>query len=388
MPQVIKKPDGRYEIVLNIESEFIKKYNLINNLSYLLPNTHPYNSNMPNLNEELVSVPYYFPPYEILNYTKEHLEYFLQEFKRILPKKCRDNKHIDHLLALSCSFPSDTVKRNMIDRSKILRKRARLVAKLFKIPLFEINKDNYEDFIDDDEELLAYIQLTYKPGDLKDHPDEPYSDELFQKDGLVDKLIITEYHWEKIFRCIEQKVNITIPINFKKRLTISKDIPFKISGIGLVSEFHESLQLDIVENLVATIIAEQREAKSSFYQLLCSDFDRNEIFRRNSLLNKLGDYQLSGYNQWVYNLAIVFKTYLNDERIAHNTSKQDLSKQQLEIIHPILLFLGLLLVGKKEPTAHINLNAFETTVNAHYRSVEANPLYGVDYLKGIFKNMI
>jgi len=381
MAKVIQIDNGNFEIQLTITWDFIKRYKLSAYTGNPLPVSKPFDIYVNGNKDGEFNFPFYFPPYEKTNYPKEFLDYFLSEFQRILPrKKDKTSHHLDHLLFLAYVLAHVYGRTQLTTRKKLLKKRGRLLVELLNIPWAKVTKEKIYDFVEGDEELNAYLEEAIKGK-------KEYKGKTYYQHGRIDPTLIDEELWQLIIKRVERTVNISIALTMDKQITISKDIPLRITGIGSIRKFHESLQQDILRNLLAMLVDEQREARTELYDILCSDeFDQNQIMHHARLLYTLGNYDdRGGYNKWVNKQTQLIAEYLHNEGIAHFHETGSTTGEQLQIIHHYLLMLGILQTKGVELKPYADIAELEAVLTMHYNEILVNHTYGVEHLRNIFK---
>lgn len=381
MANVIQSDNGQFEIQLTIEWEFIKRYKLGAYIGNPLPASKPFDIYIPANKDGNFTYPFYFPPYEKTDYPKAFLESFLDEFRKVLPyKRHREGRHLDHLLFLAYTFPNVPRKEQLTTRSKILKRRGRLLVELLDIPWAKVTQERIYDFVDGDDELNAHLEEAIKGK-------KEYKGKTYFQHGRIDTSRIEEELWQLITKRVERTVNISIALNLDKQITISKDVPLRIDGVGAIRKFDESLQQDILRNLLAMLVDEQKEAKTGLYNVLCSDgFNQDQTLEYSKLLYLQGNYEnRDGYNKWVYKHTQLVSEYLHNEEIARFLPTGSMSGEQLQIIHHYLLMLGLLQTKDKELKPHGDLVELHATITEHSNELLGNHTYGVEHLRNIFK---
>jgi hypothetical protein len=381
MASVIQNENGQFEIQLTIEWEFIKRYKLGTYTGNPLPASKPFDIYISASKDGKFTYPFYFPPYEKTDYPKEFLESFLDEFRKVLPyMRHREGRHLDHLLFLAYIFPNVHSKEQLTTRSKILKRRGRLLVELLDVPWAKVTRERIYDIVDGNEELNAHLEEAIKGK-------KEYKGKTYYQHGKIDTTLIDEELWQLIIKRVERTVNISIALTMDKQITISKDVPLRIDGVGAIRKFDESLQQDILRNLLTMLVDEQRKAKTELYNVLCSDgFNQDQTLEYSKLLFQLGNYEnRGGYNKWVHKQTKLLSEYLHNEGIACFNETGSMSGEQLQIIHHYLLILGLLQTKGIELKPYADIAELQAELTRHSNEILVNHTYGVEHLRNIFK---
>jgi len=373
---------GKHEIELTLSTEFIKKYNLQRLVLNPRPKTRPYNLHVENFDEpKSFTFPFVFPPFEI-EYPKKYLEYFLTEFKKVIPiKEQKLESHFDNLLFLAYTFNIEAQKRKFeSDQKNRLKTKGKLLLELLRFPFSEINKGNVLEFLEGDpEELLAYIGVC--SGINESH--------FLKNKGEVDYEKVPDQLWKKIIDRIRTDKNISIPLTNEKSILISKEILVrfhtKIPSTRFISRSvdNEFLNEGIISLLAKSIIDEQREYKTQFYNALL-EFDFSGERKLKKFSDMLGVYERQSHNKSLKKIAGLLSKYLEDENIAAPTQEGNLSVAQQQIIYHYLVLLGLVLDKNEEVHPHKDLRALQKAVAGYKRKEDL----GAKYLKYAFKDIL
>lgn len=371
MPEITIDIDDKPYIELTVRSTFITKYGLLKYLGTPRPVAAPNSHVLVNLSDDTVTYPFYFPPYEISNYPVSYLEYLLSELSsRLLDKSHTNEYQLDELLMLAYTIPNIEQIRYFSRKENVNNQRARLVVKLLDVPLQTVTKESVFDYVTE-QELLAYATLA-----------KLRSDETFITNDQLDLDSLDEITWKKVTNLIERDINVSVLLENDHYITISSDVPLNVTGVGDVSDYHNSLQDDMLRRLLTDFVEEQRSNGTKLYQAL---LEQREL-STGQLLKKVGSYDREGYTKWQYSTALIISTYLHDESIAKFNKSGTLHKRQLQIIYFYYLMLGLL-HPKDNSSGYKDLSALRESLEAYKSMRREKPTFDVQFLRNKFMDL-
>lgn len=374
MPQIIEK-EGEYTLTLTLNKSFIEKYELHKKLAH--PNFdflfHSYDS------EGNMTFPFTFPQF-IKTYDRNYLEAFVEHLVKLVPPSSHSDQHIDNLLFLANSlyFQSyQKVNRNLKD--DFLRRRAKVLLDLIKVPIPEINKINVFTYMEDDDELKTYIQVaSYNHADLG----KP-TNGVFTLEDVSDNI------WDRTFQLIKKDKNISVELLPGKYLTISKDI-----GLEFVNNTSKSILFGdkgqrpgFIKSIVKDILEEQKINNTLFYQsLLTGDISAPNYFKK--LGTTVGNYPKNKFRTALLkNLFDLLMSYFKEEHIVFSPSKNINSRKQKDCIYQYFLILGLFLNKSGEITTYVKEEELLESLKIFKSQLLKNANFSINYFNDTFKNL-
>jgi len=305
---------------------------------------------------------------------------FISELKNIF--QTASERNLDELLFITYLLPKISSEQDVKKfKEHRLKDRGKLLVELLRFPYETINKDNIMEFVEDEDELLAYLNIC-------DNVSLPESRFLSAK-GKIDRRTISNSLWVKVVNRIQVDRNIRVEIGGGKFITLSKNILVKFHHNNDKAKHRSTKSFSIIQNketlidIVRSIIDEQRDHNTAFYQALLNVDDSHEIDIK-ALSFTLGIYHTNSHHKNLKHLTDVISSYLANENLKPKTRNGTPSKYQLIMIHRLYNLLGFVSTKGGRLKAFDDITDLSKAINADTELRRKQSDYGYVFLKHAF----
>lgn len=372
----IYKDDQCQYIELIISWDFIQKYNLLSLVD---------NSRVLLSKEQIKAERLAFPFIPVYNYKEPeiYLNRFLEEIRKILPQNINNlDYHLDNLLFISTSFfiEADILSSKQYYNNYLIEE-GKFLLQMIKTPFSEITESNIYEYVENEDELLAYLQVLTKGKD----------DKRFLKGEKINFSKISNSLWKKLNIRLHQDKNINVALTSYKKLVVSKDLLLQFHDRKTKKSFKpirpkSGLQNEhMVQIIIESLIKKQEKARTAFYDAL---LDHEFITGNSNGLDKsLVINTKSFYTSNLYTLYNKLKHYIIEENIFPADRKLSVNHRINECIYKCFSLLGFLLKDKK-PATNRTYEELQASINTYKKKTGAKTSFATEYFHRTFKKEI